>query len=874
MDALAKTVGEILHSGDQYLIPFFQRHYSWSRRHWDRLWLDVIALLEDGDKPHQHFLGPLVCTPVNQIPGEVKSYQLIDGQQRVTTIALMLSALRDHANEHALDQLSEEVSEKTLIHRWEKGLQRYKVIPRVGDREALMAVIDGKVDKRLRKEPVVQAWRYFHKRIGDWLVTQTPDDLRRLFAAITGRLSLVVIVIKEENPFEIFESLNSTGLPLEESDLIRNYLFMQVPIADQATFNDHHWNDFERIYDADGDRSAKAQTVFYRTYLMRNGVYSKAKFTFVDFKDQNRQRELSPNEQVEELIRFAKLERNCRRPDTCDDEELRDALTDIDTLEIRTAFPLVINLLARLDAGEVSRETMLGCLEDLASFVLRRSICGESTRSYGRWFCEAIAAIKDDPRGDLRKYWIRRGWPDDTTFVARLQEFPIYRREFKKCGLILQRLERSYKHKEKVVPSSLTIEHVMPRTITGKAWKAMLGEDWQEVHDRRLHSLGNLTLTGYNSELGNKPFAAKQEQLLSSNLVLNRYFKDLEVWNEDAIVSRGEQLAKEVTTFWRRPTGGEYVPPPETPKTKLSTSEQRQRKLEYWTEFLSTVKDRSEMKRLPMATRRGWVAFPFGRRGFRVLAFLNLNKRLVGVALACRGKSGKDNFRKLRDQRAQIEHAIGEHLIWQELPSQASSHVTLRMSDADPLDQTDWARQHQWLADRVVKFSAVFSVLCQELCTDATDAEDRDLRLERFWQTLLERAKVKTTLHGNITPKKWNYISTGAGHYGLQYIYVVLKNRASVEFYIDRGKGRKAENKQIFDQLESHRAQIDATFEGELTWERLDGKRASRICFRLSDGGFRSSEEEWPVIQAQMIDAMIRLEKAISPHVKFLGGDS
>ena len=147
MDARAKTVREILHSGDQYLIPFFQRYYSWKRRHWERLRTDVWALAEDGDTNSQHFLGPLVCTPTDHVPGEVPAYQLIDGQQRLATLTLMLSALRDVSLGNGLSDLAEEIVEDYLIHKRKKGLQRYKVVPRIGDREALIAVIEGTVQR-------------------------------------------------------------------------------------------------------------------------------------------------------------------------------------------------------------------------------------------------------------------------------------------------------------------------------------------------------------------------------------------------------------------------------------------------------------------------------------------------------------------------------------------------------------------------------------------------------------------------------------------------------------------------------------------------------------------------------------------------------
>jgi hypothetical protein len=878
MDARAQSVRGILHSPVQYLIPFFQRHYSWRRKNWERLWSDLSTLIEDENSNSQHFMGPLVCTPAGSVPGEVPAFQLIDGQQRLTTLTLLLAAIRDVAREQGIDDLPDEVMEDYLIHKRKKGLQRFKVIPRLGDREVLTAVIEGKLEKQHQKQSVTHTWQFFRKKISDWATNNTADKLHNLFVAVTERLSLVVITIDEENPYEIFESLNSTGLPLEESDLIRNFIFMQVGIDEQDEFNTDHWAAFEAKFEEIGEFTAKQQTTFYRTYLMRDGVYSKAKFTFVDFKEQNRRRNLTPVEQVNEIKRFARYELMLRQPTSCEDEKLRKALVEIAMLDITTAHPLVMNLLDRFESGKITEESLLGCLQDLSSFVLRRSICGESTRSYGRWFCEAAAAIKDDPQGDLRKYWLRRGWPDDAALVGRLVEFPLFRREHKKCRLILERLEQSYGHKEKVEPSTLTIEHVMPQTIdqgkSAKVWKEMLGEAWKATHERWLHTLGNLTLSGYHLGWGNGPYTEKKPELAKSNLVLNRYFEKVATWGEEDIRTRGEKLSKEVALLWPRPAGAEYIPSTETESEQPSPAERRQQRLEYWTEFLLMAQQRDGLPKLPKASRRGWLAYPIGKSGFRLLTFVNFSKRHVGVALACRGPKGTEHFELLRNDRHEIEAALGEKLLWQPLVSGSSSHIATRLPDANPGNPQDWPRQHEWLVATLKRFHDVFSQRCKALGLDEAEIEGRHTRRQRFWKTLLERAAPRTSLHSGISPGRDGWIATGAGRSGLTFTYVIAKHAGRVELYIDRGKGRKTENKQIFDAFQQHQAEIEAVFGSALSWERLDARRGCRIAFTTGNGGYRNDEPDWPSIQDAMIDAMIRLETALAPRVADLKGDS
>ncbi len=284
MEARAKTIGDILYSRDQYIVPFFQREYSWKKENWTRLWSDVLDLVKDGGKS-RHFIGPLVCTPFEPFPGESK-FQLIDGQQRMTTLSVLLAALRDVARERGEENVEAEINEDFLVHKRGKGWDRLKILPRAGDREVLRGIIEGDVTKEMKRQRLYRAYRYFRRMLERHVegLEQARPELRRFLAALTRQLSLVVITIDGENPYEIFESLNSTGLPLEESDLIRNYLFMQVPLSEQDFFNNQTWQPFEDLFEASDTHGALNATDFFRNYIMREGAYSKRGSTFADFK--------------------------------------------------------------------------------------------------------------------------------------------------------------------------------------------------------------------------------------------------------------------------------------------------------------------------------------------------------------------------------------------------------------------------------------------------------------------------------------------------------------------------------------------------------------------------------------------------------------
>ena len=248
----------------------------------------------------------------------------------------------------------------------------------------------------------------------------------------------------------------------------------------------------------------------------------------------------------------------------CERTYLRERLAEIQQLFVTTAHPLLLNLLDRHDKGFLNRDELDECLRDLGSFVIRRTICGESTRAYGRWFPEAIPAIITRPSVNLRQYWMEKGWPDDATFIARLAEFPIYARETKKCRLLLERLERAEGNPETANPRNLNIEHVLPQTVendeAGRAWQGELGVTWKQEHEKLVHTLGNLTLTGINPELGNNSFAAKKVMFGRSNVSLNTYFAGIARWSGAEIRKRGIELGKKIARLWPRPDGEPYIP--------------------------------------------------------------------------------------------------------------------------------------------------------------------------------------------------------------------------------------------------------------------------------------------------------------------------
>jgi hypothetical protein len=870
MQAQPKTIRDILHTGDQYIIPLFQRFYSWEKTHWERLRMDIWALMENGAKP-VHFLGPLVCTLPPRLPGNSSSFQLIDGQQRVTTLTIFLAAIRDVARSRGLNDFADEVTEDYLLFKRKQGSDRYKVLPRLGDREVLTAMIEEHDMSAFSDSRVFEAWKYFHRHVQHLSRKDAQNQLARLLDVITTRLNLVAVLIDGENPYEIFDSLNSTGLPLKESDLIRNFVFMEIPLAKQQEFDDQHWKGFEQMFAATETEEAIEMTPFYRDYLMRNGKYSKEDATFVDFKAANEDAVRQPETMVTELKRYARLDLMLRRPTSAKDETLRRLLRQVEGMEITTAYPLLLNLLDRNDLGQMSKEELCGCLQDLVSFVLRRSICGETTRTYSRWFVEAITAIQNHPRADLQAYWLSRRWPDDATVLARLPTFELYRRESIKTRVILEALEENFGHRERVDLSALTIEHVMPQTITnnknGRAWKEMLGGDWEKTHETLLHTLGNLTLTGYNAELSNSPFETKQVELARSHLDLNSYFAGHPKWDAQAINQRAAALAPRVAALWPRPVSetayaasAEAMPEPE------GLTNAAKARLEYWRHLDSRLEERGVPPELIVPGADPSLSIPVGTSGeAEIVLSRNQQRGQIHVSVMLAGRVGERIAEGLEKDKPVIEQELGYRLKWD--LSNNGGGISITDEGIRIHDQNDWPVQHDWFGDHLEDFQRVLVPRINQLEEQALQdpeikqsVEQRE-QLADYWQTCAKlMTSPSTTFRENEPGKGRDWCRFATLEDGVRFGAEINTENSSLCIYLAVVPSAPQRQLNCFKDLVENRI-------GEL--ETLLGQklRLSRNYFRAATQANLNDRADWPRQHKWVLDTAEKFVAVFKPRL-------
>jgi hypothetical protein len=357
--------------------------------------------------------------------------------------------------------------------------------------------------------------------------------------------------LEHENAYNIFKSLNSTGVPLEAADLIRNFVFMHVRPDDQDEFDRDLWRPLEaRFSDSLGNFSGGAFSGFFRDFLMRDGRYVKPKATFETFEERYEATGFKPVDLAKELATFANYyEIICeRKPDPS--ATVIKALAHLRALESSTTYPLLLNLFHRRAQGQLGDADLVEALNALSGFILRRFICGESSRGYGRTFVSACNALGVNAVGSLRGFLESKGWPDALVFASAFRTFNLYQRGYGR--VILEALEAAHEHKEPADLSAAEIEHIMPQTLSDQ-WKKDLGAEAERIHSEWLHTPGNLTLSAYNQELWNNPFAEKRPQYAQSNIVMTRKLSELPKWGEEEIRSRGQVLADMAAKVWTGP---------------------------------------------------------------------------------------------------------------------------------------------------------------------------------------------------------------------------------------------------------------------------------------------------------------------------------
>ncbi len=530
---------------NQLVIPIYQRLYSWEKEQCKQLWDDIIKI-GGNDKMDGHFIG-FILYVLDGITHSNNALLIIDGQQRLTTITLLLIALRDHLND---EDKRKEIENHYLINSDEKGDKKFRLILSESDKDTLLSLIDK--DKRKPSEPsskIVENFKLFE----EWIRKNT-DKLETIFKGLE-KLMIVEIALEKEkdDPQLIFESMNSKGMELTQTDLIRNYIIMETEIEKQEGFYNKYW----RAMEEDFKQNKKLFDRFVRHYLtIKTREIPNINKVYAALKDYQQKERIGIEDLLKDLQKYCGY--FCQIVFKKEaDKDLKKALGFLVDLKMDVIYPLLLELYSDYKGGVLFKDDFRRSIDLIESYICRRAVCSIPSSGLNKFFASfARYTQKDEYFKSLKAHFSylteNQRFPNNDEFKDCFITIDFY--SFQKREYFFERLE-NFDRKERVYTHEYTTEHIMPQKLT-EEWEKDLGQDHERIHTQYLHTIGNLTLTGHNNEYGRKSFQEKRDMekgFKDSPLRLNQGLRGLESFGEEEIKKRANDLADLALKIWTYP---------------------------------------------------------------------------------------------------------------------------------------------------------------------------------------------------------------------------------------------------------------------------------------------------------------------------------
>lgn len=556
MKATEARLLEFLKKSPQFVIPIYQRTYSWGERECRQLWDDIVRTGRNEDVS-AHFVGSIVYVEKGLYQVSSQSPLLvIDGQQRLTTVTLLLEALaRAVGDREPMDGFSaKKLRNYYVLNPLETGDRKYKLVLSQTDKASLMAVVDQQPMPRDFSIRLEANFAFFEQQ-----VASVAGELESL---CKGLAKLVIVDISlsrdQDNPQLIFESLNSTGRELSQADLIRNFVLMGLEPQLQSRMYEHYWRPMELAFGQEA--YATHFDAFMRHYLtVKTGDIPNVREVYEAFKQFARPLVATGIEPLVADIRaFAGY--YCAMALGAEPHaQLRTAFHDLRELRVDVAYPFLLELYHDYAGGVLTADELLRAVRLTESYVFRRAVCAIPTNSMNKTFATFGRDLKKDRYLEsVQAHYLLlpsyRRFPTDDEFRREMQARDLY--NFRSRSYWLRRLE-NHDRKERVPVDEYTIEHILPQnTNLSTQWRTDLGPEWERIQQTWLHTLGNLTLTGYNSEYSDRSFTEKREMtggFRESPLRVNEGMGALDSWDEEAIRRRAQKLSQLAVGVWAAP---------------------------------------------------------------------------------------------------------------------------------------------------------------------------------------------------------------------------------------------------------------------------------------------------------------------------------
>lgn len=546
----------------RYIIPVYQRRYDWKIENCKQLYNDLLRLSRT--KEGNHFFGSIVSDVVGA--GSTTEYHIIDGQQRLTTVTLLLLAIAKLVEKGEVESqevdLNDQIMERFIISKWAKEGDRIKLIPVKRDRKALHSLIFDEEDEYIENSNLTINYKYFYERL-----KKDAHHIDEIYSAIL-RLQVISITLEKGDDAQlIFESLNSTGPALSEGDKIRNFILMNLPLDEQNKYFEKYWIKIE-------DLTNKKIDNFVRNYLSikTSSTPTMAKVYF-EFKEYVNRHNDSLEELLEDMLRYSKFYKKLLDGESgLKNKDLDSSMFNLKKMEISVTEPFFMEVFSLYDKEELSLDDLIGIYSVIEAYLFRRNICGVGTNALNKIFLNLNKDIirydgSTDNYLDKLKYNLinKRDsgrFPKDEEFYENFYNKEVYLMRGRFKNYLFNKIENYNTVETKDIYNHLddgtySIEHIMPQKLN-EDWFEELGDNAEEIHDKWIHKLGNLTITGYNSDMGNSSFEKKRDGkhgFKKSGIRMNQDLSLLGSWGEVEIEKRHiDLLDLSVYEIWKYPS--------------------------------------------------------------------------------------------------------------------------------------------------------------------------------------------------------------------------------------------------------------------------------------------------------------------------------
>lgn len=804
-------------SKKRFIIPVYQRNYDWKTENCKQLYDDLVKVIKN--KRRSHFFGSLVS--VYEPSGRNTEFLVIDGQQRLTTVSLLLLAMYNLIKSGIITPkdayLDKQIYEDFLVDKYQPEETRIKLKPVKNDQKAFGKLFND-AREHIRESNLTTNYNYFYERI-----QKQEISIDELFDAIC-RLEIINITLNnEDNPQLIFESLNSTGLDLSEGDKIRNFILMGLPSKEQDEYYDKYWNRIEECtkYDVSS---------FVRDYLsIKQFAIPSQKKIYISFKDYVDQKSIETEELLKDLLAYAKRYEILLCGGT-ENKALDACIYRLNRLETTVTRPFFLEVLRLYDENKFDISEVSEIFLITENYLFRRAICDLPTNALNKIFSTLHREITRYEGNDLGyvekfKYALlskkdRARFPDDDEFAERFTERPIYQMNSKNKIYIMERLENYSTLEDKDVyghcdDGTYSIEHIMPQHLT-PAWIKVLGEDYEEIHEMWLHRIANLTLTAYNSKYSNSTFEEKKSMkngFEDSGIRMNTYIAKKDRWTLSELEERNQYLMGRALEIWAAPTT----------TFKPAVKQMDSYTLDDDTSLSGRLIARFSYKNTEQPVS-SWVEM-----FQKVLQILYAEDKSVITKLAASTEDGLALNFTMNEADFKKTVEIGDGIyVWTNTSTQTKLSVlnkVFKLYDADPSDLVFYLRDENESAEE--------------------EAGTRYELRRKYWAYALDFIKeinAENASFANVNPSKENWISGFIGISGFKISCLANIDFVRVDLHL--GKVKKEENKKAFDMLMTHKDDIENALGVSLIWSRGDDIKTSKISYQLN-GVSIYNETDW-----------------------------